>query len=212
MTTPDAAPTFGPDDDGFHFGVMSDRWWETETSWFSFHHPERRLGGWFYTMVRPNIGTVAGGAWVWDHTAHLPWDVLYSANYSALQLPEGADLRDVTLPTGVSIRAVEPTMGYELGFDDGDRFQASLRFDGVMPPEPLTAALDSLTRDQMHASDEALRTLGSMHASGGGSGASGGGGSHSQTSAASAALEARAESESRTAVSSTPGRLFRTRR
>ena len=60
-------------------------------------------------MVRPNIGTVAGGAWVWDDTAWLPWDVLYSANYSALQLPPDTDLRDTTLPTGVAIRVVEPT-------------------------------------------------------------------------------------------------------
>jgi hypothetical protein len=130
---------FGPDDDALHTAVMSDRWWETETSWFSFHHPERRLGGWLYTMVRPNIGTVAGGAWVWDDTAWLPWDVPYSANYSALQLPAGADLRDVTLPTGVSIRVVEQTLSYELGYEDPPRLQASLRFDGVMPPEPLTA-------------------------------------------------------------------------
>jgi hypothetical protein len=137
--TTNEAPVFGPDDDGFHFEVMSDRWWETETSWFSFHHPQRRLGGWFYTMVRPNIGTVAGGAWVWDHTAHLPWEVLYSANYSALQLPAGLDLANATLPNGVSIRAVEPTMSYELGYDDGELFRAALRFDGVMPPEPLTA-------------------------------------------------------------------------
>ena len=62
---------FTADDDGLH--ALSDRWWETETAWFSFHHPERRLGGWLYTMVRPNIGTVAGGAWVWDDTAWLPW-------------------------------------------------------------------------------------------------------------------------------------------
>jgi hypothetical protein len=134
-----ASPVFGPDDDGFHFHLLSERWWETETSWFSFHHPGRRLGGWFYTMVRPNIGTVAGGAWVWDDTAWLPWEVLYSTNYSALQLPAGADLRDVELPTGVKIRVVEPTMRYELGYDDGDRFTARLRFDGVMTPEPLTA-------------------------------------------------------------------------
>ena len=65
MADHDEAPVFTAADDGFHFDVMSDRWWETETSWFSFHHPERRLGGWLYTMVRPNIGTVAGGAWAW---------------------------------------------------------------------------------------------------------------------------------------------------
>lgn len=131
--------TFTPDDDALHTAVMSDAWWETETAWFSFHHVERRLGGWFYTMVRPNIGTVAGGIWVWDHTAQLPWDVLYSANYSALQLPPDLDLRDAQLPTGVTMRVLEPTMAYALGFDDGDRLHVDLRFDGVMPPEPLAA-------------------------------------------------------------------------
>jgi len=130
---------FEPRDDGFHFDVMSDAWWETETSWFSFHVPERRLGGWLYTMVRPNIGNVAGGCWVWDDSAHLPWEVLYSANYSALELDRSTTLADVTLPTGVRVKAVEPTMGYELGFEDGDRLSVALRFDGVMAPHPLTA-------------------------------------------------------------------------
>ncbi len=80
-----------------------------------FCNPAEKLGGWLYTMARPNIGTVAGGAWVWDDTAHLPWEVLYHANYTALRLPRDQDLSDITLPTGVSIKAVEPTMGYELG-------------------------------------------------------------------------------------------------
>lgn len=126
-------------DDRFHFNEMDKDWWATETAWFSFCHPARRLGGWFYTMVRPNIGTVAGGAWVWDDSAHLPWEVLYSANYSAQQLPRDQDLTDITLPTGVSIRVIEPCMSYALGYSDGDRLKASLRFDGVMPPEPLTS-------------------------------------------------------------------------
>jgi len=126
-------------DDGFHFADMGDDWWATETVWFSFHHPERRLGGWFYTMARPNIGTIAGGAWIWDDSAHLPWEVLYSANYSALPIPAGQDLTDITLPTGVSIKVLEPCMSYALGYDDGERLQARLRFDGVMAPEALTA-------------------------------------------------------------------------
>jgi hypothetical protein len=126
-------------DDRFHFAEMGDDWWATETAWFSFHHPERRLGGWFYTMVRPNIGTVAGGAWVWDDRAFLPWDVLYSANYSALELPRDQDLDDCRLPTGVAIKVLEPCQRYALGYDDGDRLRADLRFEGVMPPEPLTA-------------------------------------------------------------------------
>ena len=134
-----SAHSFTPRDDSFHFAEMGDDWWATETSWFSFHHPERKLGGWFYSMFRPNIGTVAGGAWVWDDSAYLPWEILYSANYSAQQLPRDQDLRDCQLPNGVSIKVLAPCQRYALGYDDGERFKATLIFEGVMPPEPLTA-------------------------------------------------------------------------
>ena len=132
-------PVFGTRDDRFHFAELGDDWWATETSWFSFHHPGRNLGGWLYTMVRPNIGTVAGGVWIWDDTAWLPWEVPYSANYSAQQLPADTDLVDAALPNGVAIRALEPGQAYDLGYSDGDRLQLALRFDGIMAPEPLTA-------------------------------------------------------------------------
>lgn len=131
---------FTGEDDGLHGHLADGEWWFTETSWFSFHHAERGLGGWFYTMIRPTIGTVAGGAWVWDAAAHLPWEVLYSANYSALELPADTDLRRAELPTGVRIEVLEPTRSYRLGYDDPGRFQADLRFDALMAPRPLTAA------------------------------------------------------------------------
>ena len=137
--TPGDDPVFEPVDDKFHFGQASDAWWETETCWFSFHHAERRLGGWLYTMARPNIGTIAGGIWVWDDTASLPWEVPYSANYSALEIPADQDLDDIVLPTGVSISVIEPTMSYRLGFEDPDRLSVDLRFEGSMAPRPLTA-------------------------------------------------------------------------
>lgn len=129
---------FTPADDHFHFTLMGDDWWATETAWYSFHVPERRLGGWFYSMFRPNIGTVAGGCWIWDDTAHLPWEVPYSANYTALELPADTDLADCTLANGVSMRVLEPGMRYALGYDDGERLRCNLTFAGVMRPEPLT--------------------------------------------------------------------------
>ncbi|MGI9598046.1 MAG: DUF7065 domain-containing protein [Acidimicrobiales bacterium] len=131
---------FTAEDDGFHRLLGGDEWWFTETAWFSFHNIERRLGGWFYTMARHNIGTVAGGAWVWDDTAHLPWEVLHSANYSALELPAEADLRNVELPTGVSIAVEQPTMAYRLGYDDPGRYTADLRFEAASPPRPLVSS------------------------------------------------------------------------
>ena len=108
---------FSARDDRFHFEVMSDRWWETETAWFAFCCPERKLGGWLYSMFRPNIGTVAGGAWIWDDSAHLPWEVPYSVNYTALRIPRDQDLDDIALPTGVTIKALEPLKRYRLGFN-----------------------------------------------------------------------------------------------
>ena len=143
---PDGRPAFGPADDGFHFDALGDDWWATETAWFSFHHPGRGLGGWLYTMVRPNIGTVAGGAWVWDERAALPWEVPYSANFTCLPLPEDADLRDVTLPTGVAIRVREPGQRYALGYDDPGRLRVDLEFAGVMAPEPLTTGRSTFGR------------------------------------------------------------------
>jgi hypothetical protein len=130
---------FTAKDDGFHFSTMSDRWWETETCWFSFHNVERRLGGWLYVMARPNIGTVAGGAWVWDATASLPWEVPYSANYTALRLPKEQDLTDIKLPTGVSVKVLRPLESYALGYEDRELLTVSLTFDAIMPPHPLTA-------------------------------------------------------------------------
>jgi hypothetical protein len=131
-TAADAGPTFGPADDDFH--DVGPQWWATETAWFSFHHHERRLGGWLYVLARPNIGTVQGGAWVWDDSAFVPWEVLYSANFSSMPLPDERSLADVTLRTGVSIKVVEALDTYRLGYRDPGRFEADLLFSAVMPP------------------------------------------------------------------------------
>jgi hypothetical protein len=125
-------------DDRFHFSTMSDRWWETETCWFSFCVPERQLGGWVYILARPNIGTVCGGAWFWDDTGELPWEVLHCANYTAMRLPRDQDLDDIRLPTGVSVRALEPLTRYDVGYRYEDRVHLSMHFNAVMPALPLT--------------------------------------------------------------------------
>ena len=49
----------GPEDDDFH--APSDDHWETETCWFSFCVPERKMMGYFYAFVRPHAGISAGG-------------------------------------------------------------------------------------------------------------------------------------------------------
>ena len=131
-------PTFTALDDDFHDEVMSDRWWETETNWFSWNVPERRMGGWTYCQSRPNANLCNGGAWVWDDTASLTWDLPYHVHYSGLQLAGRAerDMRDFEWPNGVHIKMLEPRLRYAIDYEDGPDLEVHLEFDAIMEPNP----------------------------------------------------------------------------
>ncbi|MDE0615756.1 MAG: hypothetical protein OXI32_15180 [bacterium] len=120
----------------------------TETMWWSFIVPERLMCGWLYTQVRPNLGTQAGGAFVYDNTGRTSWELPYFGYQHHQPLPEPLDLRDVTFRTGVSTKMVEPGMAYELGyrFRDQTDFIASLRFEGLTPPVPHAQGAPPFTR------------------------------------------------------------------
>ena len=131
-------PTFGPADDDFHDEVMADRWWETETCWFSWNVPERKLGGWTYCQARPNAQLCNGGVWVWDDSAAYSWELPYHVSYSGLRLPPRAerDLRDFEWPNGVHVRCLEPLTRYEIRYSDPPDLELAIVFDAVMPPNP----------------------------------------------------------------------------
>jgi hypothetical protein len=132
-----AGPSLTAEDDAFH--EHTDHWWETETAWFSFNVPERRMGGWFYNQVLAVQGVCNGGAWVWDDS---DTPALYEVNQRGLPLPEGLDLRDVTLPNGNAMAVLEPLRTYRLRYRDPGRFEADVVFQAIMAPHshPLGAA------------------------------------------------------------------------
>ena len=117
-----------PADDDFHDEELTDRWWETETCWFSWNVPERNLGGWTYCQARPNANICNGGAWVWDDTAAYPWELAYRAEYSGLQLPPRAerDMRDFEWPNGVHVRVIEPLTTYAVRYSDPGALEVDL--------------------------------------------------------------------------------------
>ena len=127
---------FADADDSLHAPGPHRDW--TETTWWSFAVPERALAGWLYVQMRPNAGSSSGGAFVYDASAWLPWDLPYFGFLYHQPLPDPLDLRAVTFSNGVSVRVVEPGMVYELGyrFRDQDDFVADLRFEGISPPVP----------------------------------------------------------------------------
>jgi hypothetical protein len=131
-------PTFGPEDDDFHDEVMTDRWWETETCWFSWNVPERHMSGWAYGQARPNARLCNGGVWVWDDRASATWELPYHVHYSGLQLPDRSerDLRDFEWPTGVRVTARVPLTTYDIAYHDPGALEVDLRFEAIMPPNP----------------------------------------------------------------------------
>lgn len=122
-----------PADDDFH-PPPDDSWWFHETCWFWFFVPERRLGGWLYNYIRPNIGVSGGGCWVWDDATFLHWEVPYFSNHSNLRLPVDRDLRDFRFPSGVTVKALEPLSRYRLGYQHEGMIDLDLEYRAIMQP------------------------------------------------------------------------------
>ncbi len=128
-------------DDCFHPPTSDDPFW-TETCWFTFAVPERRLSGQLYPFFRPNQGVASSGAFLWDDTGSDLWNCLYAKNLWHVPLPEGRDLSDIELVSGLSYRCLAPLERYHLRYLDLDeeRVEIDLEFEAVCAPNYLAAS------------------------------------------------------------------------
>ena len=124
-------------DDEFHPPTSDDPFW-TETCWFTFAVPERRLSAQLYPFFRPNQGVCAAGAYAWDDTGDQPWNARYVKNFWHLPIPD-RPLSDITLANGIRYRCVEPLSVYEVSYVDPDdgSFEVQLEFRAVCAPNRL---------------------------------------------------------------------------
>ncbi|MDE3205048.1 MAG: hypothetical protein KGQ66_12625 [Acidobacteriota bacterium] len=129
------APSFNASDDGLH--RPSSDFYDTETFWYSFFVPERRMGGWLYTSLRSQPGVCAGGAWIWDDRSVDPWSIPFFEQFSWLRYPSEADPARLRFPTGMTIEVLQPLMSYDLVYTDRDRLEVELRFDALEAPVAL---------------------------------------------------------------------------
>jgi hypothetical protein len=125
-------------DDRFHPPKSDDPYW-TETCWFTFSVPERRLSGQVYPFLRPNQRVTTLGVFVWDDSGSQLFDCRYAKNLFHVPLPEDADLSDLSLDGGLSIRALEPLSRYSVHYLDADEghLEIDLQFDAIAPPNHL---------------------------------------------------------------------------
>jgi len=124
-------------DDHFHPPTSADPFW-TETCWFTFAVPDRRLSAQLYPFFRPNQGVCAAGAYAWDHTGDQPWNARYAKNLWHVPIPP-EPLTDIRLANGIRYRCLEPRHRYEIGYTDpdGGDLEIALEFEGICQPNRL---------------------------------------------------------------------------
>jgi len=164
MTTITQDTPFTPEDDTFHH--LSDDPYETETNWWAFNVPERKLGCWVHAAVKPNQGPggfekngngmVTWRIFVWDEKGAHPMHLAYYRNVTA-EMPANADLRDIEFPAGgYKLKMLKPLMDYAVSYSDPERnfaldfefnaFHAPRRATPGEPPAMFNPHLDQLGR------------------------------------------------------------------
>jgi hypothetical protein len=131
------------DDEGFH-QRSDDPWWN-ESSFTTFRVPERKLFGILYHYVRPNQNTVMAGPWLIDPTGDEMSTCLYNGFDWHLPLPDGADMFDLSLENGYSVRTVTPQLAYRHTYQaPGCEFD--LTFTADRAPVAMQSAGDVVNR------------------------------------------------------------------
>jgi hypothetical protein len=126
-----------PIDDSFHEKTDDPDW--NESAWFSFMVPERKLSGFVYFYHRTNMGYSIGGIGLWDPSGEETYNCLYQDWGDVHPTPEGADMFNFDLRSGLSVRMIEPLRSFQLNYKattwyGGQGCTLDLRFDGFIEP------------------------------------------------------------------------------
>jgi hypothetical protein len=126
--------------DHFNMNITGDPYW-SESSWFSWHIPEKNINGSFYNHFRPNMNCMLAGPFMWDLSGEHAWDCLYWDWQAMRTPPQGRygvdyDKYDFETPWSMSIRTLEPLKRYQLRYDKND-FRLDLVFEATCEPNEI---------------------------------------------------------------------------
>lgn len=124
-----------PEDDSFH-ERNDDPYWN-ESSIYTLMIPERKMGGFVYVYHRPNMKLSAGGTALWDPSGEELYDCLYYEFDEHQELPEGADMFDFTLRSGLTFEPIELLKSYHIVFKGNKGYQLDLTWESIMEPHEL---------------------------------------------------------------------------
>jgi hypothetical protein len=123
------------DDEFLHPPAASGHYSATETSYYGFNIPERKVNGEIYLWFHPVLNVMSASIYIWrglkatslaceyvNHHHYLPWPRNGIAHYTI----DALNLR---------VRVVEPLKVIEIDFHDRERgVQLSYRLEAIMPP------------------------------------------------------------------------------
>ncbi|MGE0387124.1 MAG: hypothetical protein AB7Q97_20570 [Gammaproteobacteria bacterium] len=139
MSTAITADTpFAIEDDCYH--KLSDDPFETETNWWSFNIPERRIGCWLHAPYYPNRNAVTWRVFVWNEDGVEPAQLAYYRRAEEVPMPPAPDLRDIAFPGGgYSVKMLRPLMDYHVAYrDEARNFALEFEHRGTHPPRRFT--------------------------------------------------------------------------
>lgn len=119
-----------PSDDDLHRPATDDLFW-TETAWFAFAVPERKVLGFVYPVFRANQDICSSGVYLWDDTGETDLECLYAHNYWHMPLPQ--TLTSMSLPSGLSYEVLKPLRQYHVTYDSDD-CKFDLVYEGLCDP------------------------------------------------------------------------------
>ena len=121
-----------PEDASLHPPTSDDPTW-AETNFFGFYVPEINLNCGVYALFRPNLGVALSTVCLNSRRAYTHWDADYCDMQVHLPMGPDFDLLDYRLPNGLSVRALEPNMAYEVEYDGGDDTSLHFSYRSLMP-------------------------------------------------------------------------------
>ncbi|HVN39026.1 MAG TPA: hypothetical protein VMW19_12735 [Myxococcota bacterium] len=121
----------GAADDRFHAPAEAHPLW-SETAWFGFSAPERKLCGAVYPLFRPRLGVCSIAVHVFDDSACEPWRALYSRTQWHLPMPR-SDLSQCSVG-GLELVCLEPLRRYRVRYTDAELCALDLEYEGLFEP------------------------------------------------------------------------------
>jgi hypothetical protein len=124
-----------PADELLHPPAASGHYSATETSYYGFNIPERRVNGEIYLWFHPVLKVMSASIYVWTGFKASSLACEYVNHHHYLPWPQ-ADIADFTVDAvNLRIRVIEPLKSIQIEFHDRARgVHLSYRLDAIMPP------------------------------------------------------------------------------